>query len=340
MTLLRSLRIPLAQLALLGLVALPATLPSLAFANHAVYVEGETDFDGDGRIGTAEDMDGADGIFGKINTAIGNVPMGGMAVPGNLGNNGKVIIVTSGRFLEVVNISNPVTLEGAPGVEADIEAFLAPAADPNRIADFGTPMGLMNAPGVVVNVPVNPGPPAMGPNSGLMLTGANDRPVVLRNLTIRNWTDGVRVVSGNVLLDNVRIEHNVQNGVVAMGTSQVAIVNSSIAASGFRLNPMGDFPRGVAPTSGIGVRFMGNSTGDIQRSSLTGNFGSGLSIETPRVRDVTIRDVQIFGNNIANNSATNLINMCRQATGRNFDEAEVCFQAVQRIVLGIQEAGM
>jgi hypothetical protein len=107
------------------------------------------------------------------------------------------------------------------------------------------------------------------------------------------------------------------------------------------VNPAtGDFPRGIAPTPGIGVRFTGTSTGDIQRSSLTGNFGSGLSIETPRVRDVTIRDVQIFGNNIANNSATNLINMCRQATGRNFDEAEVCFQAVQRIVLGIQEAGM
>src|SRR5262245_20641046 len=107
MTLLRSIRIPLA---LFGLVAAPALLPSLAFANHAVYVEGEEDFDRDNRIGAAEDTDG-DAVFGKINTALA-------AAAGGLNQNGKVIIVTSGRFLETVSITGPVTLEGAPGVEA------------------------------------------------------------------------------------------------------------------------------------------------------------------------------------------------------------------------------
>lgn len=322
MTLLRRLRIPVAQLALLGLVAAPVALPNLAFANHPVYVEGETDFDGDGRLGSAEDTDG-DAVFGKINSAIGNVPMGGTALPGNLANNGKAIIVTSGRFLEVVNITGPVTLEAAPGVEADIEAFLSPAVDAARLADFDTPMSnnasRQMAPGIVVNAPP-------------------DRPVVLRNLTIRNWTDGIRVTQGNVLIDNVRLEHNVTNGVAVSGSSQVAIVNTSVAASGFRVNPAsGDFPRAVTPTPGFGVRFTMTSTGDIQRSSLTGNFNSGLSVETARTRDVTIRDVQQFGNNFGNPGAVNLTNMCRQATNRNFDEADVCFQAVQRLLAGIQD---
>ena len=334
MTLLRRLRIPVAQLALLGLVAAPATLPSLAFANHAVYVEGEEDFDGDGRIGSAEDTDG-DAIFGKINTAVGS------AVAGNLAQNGKAIIVTSGRFLETVSITGPVTLEAAPGVEADIEAFLSPAVDAARLADFDTPTTnnttRQSAPGIVINVPVSPGGlPMMAQVPGL--AGTNDRPVVLRNLTIRNWTDGVLVTQGQVLLDNVRIEHNTMHGVNVRNSSQVAIVNTSVAASGFRVNPAtGDFPRGVQGV-GIGVRFRETSTGDIQRSSLTNNFASGLSIESARVRDVTVRDVQIFANNPTNPSAITLINNCRMATNRNFDEAEVCFQAVQRILQNIPEA--
>jgi hypothetical protein len=322
MTLLRRLRIPVAQLALLGLVAAPLVVPNLAVANHAVYVEGESDFDGDGRIGTAEDTDG-DAVFGKINSAIGNVAMGGMALAGNLANNGKAIIVTSGRFLEVVNITGPVTLEAAPGVEADIEAFLSPAVDAARLADFDTPMSnnasRQMAPGVIINAPP-------------------DRPVVLRNLTIRNWTDGVRVTQGNVLIDNVRIEHNVMNGVAVSGSAQVAIVNTSVAASGFRVNPAsGDFPRAITPNPGFGVRFTMTSSGDIQRSSLTANFNSGLSNEAARLRDVQIRDVQQFGNNFGNPAAVTLVNQCRQATNRNLDEAELCVQAVQRLLFGIQD---
>lgn len=329
MTLLRSIRIPLA---LFGLVAAPVVLPSLAFANHAVYVEGEEDFDRDGRIGAAEDTDG-DAIFGKINTALA-------AAAGGLNQNGKAIIVTSGRFLETVSITGPVTLEAAPGVEADIEAFLSPAVDATRLADFDTPTinntTRQSAPGIVVNVPVSPGGLAGMPQVP-GLAGTNDRPVVLRNLTIRNWTDGVTVVNGQVLIDNVRIEHNIQHGVNVLNNSQVAIVNTSVAASGFRVNPnTGDFPRGVQGI-GVGVRFRNTSTGDISRSSLTNNFNSGLSIETPRVRDVTIRDVQFFANNTTNPNAAALLNSCRMSSGRNFDEGDVCFQAVQRIVLGIPE---
>jgi hypothetical protein len=329
MNLLRRFRIPVAQLALLGLIAAPVALPSLAFANHSVLIEGEEDYDGDGRIGSAEDTDGADGIFGKINTALS-------AATGALNQNGTAVIVTSGRFPEVVSITGPVTLEAAPGVEAVIEAFLSPAADPNRLADFDTMMSnnmtRQMAPGIIVNVPTATNMPNPA------LAGLNDRPVVIRNVSITNWTDGIAVMGGKVLIDGVRIEHNVNHGINVMGTSQVAIVNTSVSASGFRLNPAsGDFPRVVAPAPGIGIRYRNTSTGDIQRSSSTNNFAAGLSTETARVRDVNVRDVQFFGNGLLTPSFTNLINACRIATNRNQDEAEICFQAVQRIVLGIPE---
>ena len=41
------------------------------FANHPVLVEGESDFDGDGLLGVAEDTDNdTDQVFGTINAAL------------------------------------------------------------------------------------------------------------------------------------------------------------------------------------------------------------------------------------------------------------------------------
>src|SRR5438552_3982322 len=91
-------------------------------ANHPVLVEGEQDFDGDGLIGDAEDVDNAtDQVFGTITAALGSANAG-------VNQNGRVVIVTSGRFLGTVNITaanGNVTLEGAPGVEANVEAARA-----------------------------------------------------------------------------------------------------------------------------------------------------------------------------------------------------------------------
>src|SRR5687768_12969205 len=87
-------------------------------ANHPVFVEGNCDspvpgttlvapgtcgdFDGDGRIGTAEDTDGADRIFGTIFAAIG--PGTGAAAGTGANHNGLVLIVRSGRFAEPIYI--------------------------------------------------------------------------------------------------------------------------------------------------------------------------------------------------------------------------------------------
>src|SRR6185503_15329024 len=81
-----------------------------ASANHPVLVEGNCDspvpgttlvapgtcgdFDGDGRIGTAEDTDGADRIFGTLNAALG--PGTGAAAGTGANYNGTVLIVASG----------------------------------------------------------------------------------------------------------------------------------------------------------------------------------------------------------------------------------------------------
>src|SRR3954462_5867265 len=141
----------------LGLVG-GVTLSSRSVsANHPVLVEGNCDspvpgttlvspgtcgdFDGDGRIGTAEDTDGADRIFGTLRAAWG--PGTGAAAGTGANHNGSILIVTSGRFAEQLIIGNSgfivgegaanpgnVTIEAAPGVEADIDAVLQ--GDPSR----------------------------------------------------------------------------------------------------------------------------------------------------------------------------------------------------------------
>jgi hypothetical protein len=179
-----------------GLLVSGLAMPSIGLANHPVLVEGEADFDGDGRIGQAEDQDGAAGdaaglTFGTIAGCLG-------ALNAAINQNGICQIVTSGNFAEVVNITNQVTIEAAPGVLANIEAFLA-GPDPRR-QQFPTAAGnanaLQGAPGIVINSPAN-------------------RYVILRNLSVTNWTDGIRVMgNSHVLIDDVQVDHNINNGIV------------------------------------------------------------------------------------------------------------------------------
>lgn len=128
-----------------------------ASANHPVQVEGNCfgpgsgmaatglqtspvppnscgDYDGDGNIGAAEDGDG-DNNYGTISAALDAV-----------GQNGRVTIVTSGAFPEVVRL-NPVdganvSLVAAPGVDANIDAVVqGNAGSGDR----------QNAPGIIID---------------------------------------------------------------------------------------------------------------------------------------------------------------------------------------------
>lgn len=228
-------------------------------ANHPVLLEGNCnvppagssptimagtcgDYDGDGLLGTAEDMDG-DRVFGTVAGALG-------AAGAN--QNGRVIIVTSGTFAEVVNITaanGNVTLEAAPGVDASIDAVLQ--------GDAGSP-GRQNAPGIVVNSPVN-------------------RIVTIRNLTSRNWTDGIRIQGNSrVFIDNCRVEQNINHGIRVSDSARVTINDTKVSGTGFRVSPNGDFPATSTPSPGIGILYEGNSSGIISNTVVTRSFGAGI----------------------------------------------------------------
>jgi hypothetical protein len=258
-----------------GSLTFVLSVPALSFANHPQVVEGATSVDGDMNFGVAEDMDGNDGIFGTITGCLG-------AMNGGIGQNGTCLIATSGDFAETINITNQVTIAAAPGVEANIEAFLLPASP--RIQAFPAaamdPFGAQSDPGVVINA-------------------GRNRQVILRNLTITNWTDGVRIMGDSrVLLDNVRIDHNINNGIVASDNAMVAVNNSQITSSGFRLNGMtGDFPAMMAPMPGAGINVQGNAQVMVRNTAITGNFGPAvLQADMARALNVANGNNLLFNN--------------------------------------------
>jgi hypothetical protein len=267
-TLSRSLTLALLTAALI-VSASVWTLTNVS-ANHPVLVEGEADFDGDGRLGLMEDTDGDDRIFGTITAALG-------AANGGANQNGRVTIVTSGRFHEqllVTNANGNTTIEAAPGVEATIDAV----ATGTRAAQFpsSTNATRQAQPGIIVNSPAN-------------------RYVTLRNLVVRNWTDGIQVLANSrVTIDNVRAEGNVNHGIHVLGSSRVLITNSQVSSSGFRVGATGDFPAINMPAPGNGITFEGNSQGSVARTTVSGNFCIGLAAFAPSY--VEARDVVAFDN--------------------------------------------
>src|SRR5687768_17192608 len=110
-------------------IHLSAAEVSAQGGGHTVFVEGNCDspvpgttlvspgtcgdFDGDGRIGTAEDTDGADRIFGTINAALGTGT--GAAAGTGINHSGRAVIVRSGRFAESIYIGQNQCGVGCPG---------------------------------------------------------------------------------------------------------------------------------------------------------------------------------------------------------------------------------
>lgn len=248
------------------------TNPPGASANHPVFVEGEIDFDGDGIVGAAEDTDNTtDNVFGTLTAALAGAN-------GGANQNGSVTIVTSGRFAEPLTITaanGNVTVEAADGVSAIIDAVVR-GRDGN-IARQG--------------------------QVGITINATEGRVVMLRNLTIRNWTEGVRVMgSARVLMNNVRIDSSVGYGVRVMGSARVSLVDSTILGSGLRSAP------GVDNTAspGVGVSFEGTSTGSISNSTVSGSVGAGLVNATSRgVRTIGLN---AFDNGGGDQSGTFLSN--------------------------------
>lgn len=234
-------------------------------ANHPVLVEGERDFDGDGLIGLDENGDSAsDQVFGTINAALGMANAGA-------NQNGVVVIVSSGRFLESVTITGAngnVTLEAAPGVSAMVEAV--------RAGDANNGMR-QTLPGIVVNSPAT-------------------RIVTLRNMVSRNWTDGIQVMGASrVVIDNCRVENNTNFGIHVLGTAKATISNSTIASSGFR---SGAAPANNNPNPGVGIGFEGSATGTVAFSTISGSAMAGLSNKSSvGKKAIGVLSVNAFDNN-------------------------------------------
>ncbi|HKS28922.1 MAG TPA: right-handed parallel beta-helix repeat-containing protein [Pyrinomonadaceae bacterium] len=244
-------------------------------ANHPVLVEGNCDspvpgttlvqfgtcgdYDGDGRIGTAEDTDGADRIFGTLRAALG--PGTGAAAGTGANFNGTITIVRSGRFAESLFIGDQgivpgegsaaaghVTIEAAPGVVANINAVLQGDAAGNfdRQNTYGIRISYL----------------------------ANNRRVVLRNLLISNFDVGVLITNDSrVTMDNCRFENNLNFGIRVRDTSRLAVFDSKVYATGFRLGS------GTAstPSFGHGIYFENSAAGEVAHSHGTGNFGAALA---------------------------------------------------------------
>lgn len=263
-----------------GAVAAPMVVlaaPPPASANHPVFVEGncfgpgagETatglqespvvagtcgDYDGDRRIGAAEDNDG-DNSYGTIGGAVDAVA-----------NNGLVTVVANGTYPEIVRLlptnGANITLQAAPGVQANIDAVTQ-----------GEPGGPLraNRPGIVVN-------------------GCDDCRVTVRNVVTRNWTDGVAVRGdSHAHLDEVISENNTDYGIHVTDQARVSISDSQVNATGFRTDANGP----AQPDPGIGVEFGDNSRGSIYRTSITGSAAAGLTTEggpAPRTVQVQLFD--------------------------------------------------
>ncbi len=244
-----------------------AFVVSTVLANHPVLVEGEQDYDGDGLIGVAEDTDNAtDRVFGTLAAALGSAN-------GAANQNGRVTVVTSGRFPEVVMItgaSGNVTLEAAPGVEANVDAVLAGAAgNADRQA----------LPGIIVDAPVT-------------------RHITIRNIVSRNWTEGIQVKgSSRVLIDNCRVEQNVNYGIHVFDNARVTIANTAVAGTGFRVGMTGNFPAVNTPDPGIGIEFEDASSGAVADTTVAGSFGAGLANSTGTGPAVQVRGLVVFDNN-------------------------------------------
>lgn len=263
----------LAALAVAGCAL--AIVPS-AFANHPVLVEGNCnnaadpmfspvpapgtcgDYDGDGRIGAAEDGDG-DRVFGTITAANGTA---------GVANNGTITIVSSGLFAETVTITGNVTLEAAAGVEANVDAVRQ--GDARSGARQGQP-------GIIINAPAN-------------------RHVTVRNIQSRNWTSGFQILGvSRVALEGVRAEHNVNYGIEIDEAAYVSISNSEVYSTGRRVNPMtGDFPSAAnQPAPGAGIEFDGRSIGTVVSTRVAGSTGKGIDAGK---NDVCLALVNVFDN--------------------------------------------
>ncbi|HEV2862930.1 MAG TPA: right-handed parallel beta-helix repeat-containing protein [Pyrinomonadaceae bacterium] len=252
----------------LALTVLALANAPTALANHTVYLEGNCagsattltpptppsnftlsgacgDYDNDGNIGATENMDG-DNVFGTLNGALN-------AVAGN----GRVVIVTSGVFSEPVGANNAtfnvslgtgnVQIEAANGVDATLDAVLPGDAN-NTFRQQAI---------------------------GLFISGASGSSVTLRNLVVRNWMIGMRMIGAvRVKVEGCHFDNNRDFGIQLGGTTRITINDSEIAHTGHR---QGGDPN---PSPGTGIQFLDQSGGYLYDTVIMDSTGFGIHNQT------------------------------------------------------------
>jgi hypothetical protein len=104
--------------------------------------------------------------------------------------------------------------------------------------------------------------------------------------------------ASRVTIDNCRLEGNINYGIHAPDSGRVAISNSQINSTGFRVSAAGDFQSANSrPNPGIGIAFRGASSGTVSFTTVTGSFGAGIANFTPDRFGVGILAVNAFDNN-------------------------------------------
>jgi hypothetical protein len=159
------------------------------------------------------------------------------------------LFIGNSGFVVGEGVANPgnVTIEAAPGVEAMVDAVLQ-----------GDPAGGNNTRQEGIGIRI--------------LYTANNRRVILRNLTIRNWARGVQAdLESRVTIDSCRFENNRDHGILVGGNSQAGIFNTKIHATGFR--------EGTALNStgfGHAIEFGDAASGMVAHTFITGSRGAAL----------------------------------------------------------------
>jgi parallel beta-helix repeat protein len=145
-----------------------------------------------------------------------------------------------------VNPGGNIEIAAAPGVEAIIDAVLQ-----------GDPAGGNNF---------------RQESVGLLFSTTADRRIILRNLTVRNWAEGLRAVNAaRITVIGCRFQNNRDFGIRAADSSRVAVYHSEISATGFRVGTANN-----NTLQGVGIYFESDSGGTVAQSLITGSLRAAI----------------------------------------------------------------
>lgn len=116
--------------------------------------------------------------------------------------------------------------------------------------------------------------------------------VILRNLTIRNFLEGVQIKgNSHVLIDNCVFENNRDYGIHVLGNARVTVLNTRVLGTGRRI------PVSGSPSPGNGIDFASTTKGRLADVTVMMSIGIGIVSPAGRVQGFHLTS---FDNDIKN----------------------------------------